>query len=79
MVKEADAHRLARVVMIAHSVMYACLFEAMGLDTLPSARLYPEAVEIDFVWRKSYDATCITPTSPMAMRPGIVVNAESFK
>lgn len=78
MVKDADTHKLARVVMIAHSVMYACLFEAMGIDTLPVARLYPEAVEIDIVWRKSHDAPCVTPTSPRAMRPGIVVNKENF-
>jgi len=76
---EADTRKLAEVIMHCHLLTYACLVEALGLDTVPCCRMYPEAIEVDTIWRKTVNTSCKTPTQGKFKVDGVALSILDFK
>jgi DNA polymerase gamma 1 len=75
---DTESIELAEIVMHAHLVVYACVCASLELDSVPCARKYPEAVEVDRVWRKSIQETCTTPSSDAALDDTVALTVADF-
>lgn len=69
MCPESEEVKVAYLLGVAHTYAWALAFEQMGLDTLPTAYLCPESIDVDYRVRKSVTADCVTPDQPNPMAP----------
>ena len=70
MVKESDKYRAALALQIANIWTRALFCYNLGMKDLPQGVAFFSLVDIDHIFRKEVDMTCITPSQPEALSPG---------
>lgn len=63
--------RVAECLQTAHQFSIETMAEEFSLQGLPDFFLHFDCVEVDTIWRKSADDSCVTPTQPVPVPPGI--------
>lgn len=70
LVKDEDKYRATLALQIAN-LWTRCLFAyRLGLDDLPMSVGFFSGVDVDHVLRKEVDMECVTPSQPIALKPG---------
>lgn len=70
MVKEHDKYRAALALQIANIWTRALFSYNLGMNDLPQGVAFFSLVDIDNVFRKEVDMTCVTPSQPEPLAPG---------
>jgi DNA polymerase gamma 1 len=70
MVKEKDKYRAAMALQIANFWTRALFAYNLGMADLPQGVAFFSLVDIDHIFRKEVDMTCVTPSQPVPLSPG---------
>ncbi len=70
LVVEEDRYRAALALQIANAWTRALFCYNIGMDDLPQGVAFFSAVDIDRVFRKEVDMTCVTPSQPVPIPQG---------
>jgi DNA polymerase gamma 1 len=78
MVKEDDKYRAALALQIANIWTRALFCYNLGINDLPQGVAFFSLVDIDNVFRKEVDMTCVTPSQPEPLPPGESIDIMSL-
>ena len=70
LVKEEDKYRAALALQIANLWTRSLFAYRLGMDDLPQGVAFFSAVDVDHVLRKEVDMSCVTPSQPVPIPPG---------
>jgi hypothetical protein len=61
---------MAWIFQIGHLFSKAILYKSLKIKSVPLTGLFLESVEVDNIWRKSFDDPGLTPSNKIANEPG---------
>lgn len=77
-VREGEEKKAAYIISIAHMFTWSLVIKRLNLGTLPSARKYPEGIEVDYMLRKSPLDPCLTPSKDTPSPPGTILTSRDL-
>lgn len=76
--KAEDSKRAALALQIANLWTRAMFCQQLGFDNMPASIAFFSLVDIDNILRKEADDSCITPSHPEPLAPGLALNIEDL-